>query len=257
MPRVVSLSPSITDTLVSLGADDEVVGVSVYCRPYAPPHAEVVGDYVSVRLERLRELSPDLVFTSGAAQARLAERLRSLGYRVVHLEIPSSLYGVADMAWRVGVEVGRLIEAADLAARLAESFNRLRGATPPTRILYVIDLGEPVSPGALSYAGHALLHLGLRNVYEAVKTAWVKPSTVDVKRYAPELVVYEARVEEPSLEQARRALSRWRLFDEKNLERVRIAAVPRDTLAHYGPRLAENLQKLAEVLGAARKRVKL
>jgi len=246
--RVVSFSPSITDALVSIGAGDELVGVSVFCRPYAPPHAEVVGDYLRARMDRLRELAPDLVFTSGAAQERLARSLREAGFRVVHLPVPTSVYGVSELVWRVGVEVGRLHEASEKAAEVAERLLRLRGGAPPARILYVIDLGEPVSPGPLSYAGHLLLHMGLRSVYEAVRADWVRVMPADVRRNPPDVIVYEGKVEEPSLDHALGALRRWMLVDDRILRRARVVVVPRDTLAHYGPRIAEHAERLLEAL---------
>lgn len=247
--RVVSLSPSVTDALVYIGAGDELVGVSVFCRPYAPPHAEVVGDYLSVRVERLRELGPDLVFTSGEAQEGLARRIASLGYRVVHVPIPESLHGVPQLVWRVGVEVGRVREALVKAEELAERLSRLRGSAPPRRVFYVIDLGEPVSPGALSYAGHALLYLGVGHAFESVRARWVKPTLRDVNLYRPDVIVYEGKVEEPTVEHARGALvNRWGLVTPDRLGRVKLVVVPRDTLAHYGPRIAERLEMLAERL---------
>ncbi len=251
MPGIVSLSPSITDILVEIGAGDELVGVSVYCRPYAPPHAEVVGDYLNAKLDRLRDLAPSTVFTSGAAQERLARLLASKGFHVVHLPVPESLYGVPALVWRVGVEVGRLHEAAEVSARLAEKLQKLRGAAPPARILYVIDLAEPVSPGALSYAGHLLLHMGVRNLYENVRRDWVRVHPADVRRGRPDVMVYEARVEEPTLELAQRTLERWMLLDERLAKHVKLLVVPRDTLAHYGPRLAERAENLAKLLRGA------
>ncbi len=245
---MVSFSPSVTDALVAIGAGDELVGVSVFCRPYAPPHAEVVGDYLKARLDRLRELAPDLVFTSGAAQERLAASLRAAGFRVVHLPVPASIYGVSELVWRVGVEVGRLHEASEKAAEVSEGLLRLRGAAPPARLLYVIDLGEPVSPGPLSYAGHALLHLGLRSIYEGVRSDWVRVAPADVRRWLPELIVYEGKVENPTLDHALGALRRWMLVDDKLLRRMRVVVVPRDTLAHYGPRIVEHLERLVEAL---------
>ncbi len=246
--RIVSLSPSVTDTLVAIGAGDELVGVSVFCRPYAPPHAEVVGDYLNVKMDRLEDLHPDLVFTSGSAQERLAERLRARGYRVVHVPIPASLHGIPEMVWRIGVTVGRRSEALEEAEILAEKLVELRGLAPPARILYVIDLAEPIAPGALSYAGHALNHLGVRHVYEDVPRDWIRVTPGDARRYSPQVIVYEGKVENPTLQHALGALRRWLILDERLEKRARLVVVPRDTLAHYGPRIVERLRMLAERL---------
>ncbi len=246
--RLVSLSPSVTDTLVAIGAGDELIGVSVFCRPYAPPHTEAIGDYLNVKMDRLEELHPDIVFTSGKAQERLAERLRARGYRVEHIPVPWSLYGIPELIWRVGVTVGRRAEALEKAAEVMEKLAAFRGAAPPSRILYIIDLAEPIAPGAASYAGHALSYLGVRHLYESVNMDWVRVMPPDVRRYRPQLVVYEGKLERPTLEQALGALRRWLILDEWIGERSKVVPVPRDTLAHYGPRITENLERLVGIL---------
>ncbi|AEM39083.1 periplasmic binding protein [Pyrolobus fumarii 1A] len=245
--RVVSLSPPVTDALVAIGASDEIVGVSVYCRPYAPSHAEVVGTPGGVRVDRLRDLNPDVVFTSGVSQERLASRLREAGFRVVHLPAPRSLHGIAEIVWVIGAYVGRVFEAARLASELVSGIEGLRGAAPPARIAYLANLGEILAPGALSHAGHALTHIGVRHPYEATPLDWVKPTPREVRLYNPQMLAYEARPGETP-EDARKNLQRQMLLDDRLLRRTRLVILEPGTLTHYGPRIAENLQKLVKQL---------
>lgn len=244
--KIVSLSPSITDTLVALGLRDEIVGVSAYCKPYAPPHARIVGDYIRPRLEALEELKPDMVFTSGSAQEEARRILQDRGFRVVHLSLPSSLYGIIDMVWQVGVYTSRFSEAEELMSKLHEKFKELKGLLKSARIFYVIDLGGPVSPAALSYAGHALTHLGVDHAYKSKPLQWVEPLASDVKQFQPQVVVYEAKVPNPTEGLARRRLREWGLLLDGD---IKLAVVPVDTLAHYGPMIAENMKKLVHAVG--------
>ena len=61
--RLVSTSPSITETLFALGLGDRVVGVSSYCR-FPPQVATLpkVGTFLSPDTEVIARLKPDLVF---------------------------------------------------------------------------------------------------------------------------------------------------------------------------------------------------
>src|SRR6187397_3078347 len=60
--RIVSTSPSITETLFALGLGDRVVGVSIYCRyPEAVNRLPKVGSFLKPDTERIVRLDPDLV----------------------------------------------------------------------------------------------------------------------------------------------------------------------------------------------------
>ena len=62
--RIVSMAPSITETLFALGLDDRVVGVTQYCD--YPPEAQskpCVGGYLNPNYEAVVSLRPDLVIT--------------------------------------------------------------------------------------------------------------------------------------------------------------------------------------------------
>lgn len=60
--RIVSLAPSITETLFALGLGDRIVGVTKFCSyPPAVDSIEKVGGYTDTNLEKIVRLKPDLV----------------------------------------------------------------------------------------------------------------------------------------------------------------------------------------------------
>lgn len=61
--RIVSLAPSITETLFALGLGDRVIGVTKFCK-YPPEAAEkeCIGGYVDPNYEKISVLEPDIVF---------------------------------------------------------------------------------------------------------------------------------------------------------------------------------------------------
>ena len=71
--RVVSLVPSITETLFELGAGDDVVGITDFC--IFPPDLALprLGGTKNPRVEEIRALKPDLVHMN------LEENLRRHG----------------------------------------------------------------------------------------------------------------------------------------------------------------------------------
>src|SRR5258708_9583744 len=69
--RIVSLAPSLTETLFAMGAGDRVVGVTDYCD--YPPEAQArqkVGGLINPNLERITALYPDLVLITKEGNRR-------------------------------------------------------------------------------------------------------------------------------------------------------------------------------------------
>jgi len=61
--RVISLAPSITETLFALGVGDKVVGVTRYCNfPAATDSITKVGGFRGINLEQVAVLQPDMIF---------------------------------------------------------------------------------------------------------------------------------------------------------------------------------------------------
>src|SRR5438477_7216059 len=76
--RIVSTSPSITETLFALGLGDRVVGVSDFCRfPPAVAKLPKVGTYLKPDAERIAGLRPDLVIVN-AVSSDLERRMATL-----------------------------------------------------------------------------------------------------------------------------------------------------------------------------------
>jgi len=81
--RIVSLVPAVTEELFLLGMGDSIVGVTVYCQ--RPPEAQVkekVGTVIDANVEKIIELSPDLVIASPLSGRRQTRKLQRLAINV-------------------------------------------------------------------------------------------------------------------------------------------------------------------------------
>ena len=252
--RIVSLAPALTESLVLLGAFDEIVGVSVYCRDYAPGKP-VVGTYISVVWRRLEEVRPDIVVLQDFVQRGLYAVLRERGYRAYILPLPGSLYGVAENVAALGALVGRRWEGLELAGRIVDEVKVLEKTRPP-RLLRVYaeyvwpDYRTRMSPGALSFADHALRLAGALNIYSDEPEAFIEPRVEDVRGSDPDAVIVSAE-------------KLMRLTPEKYLEKTpwarglravregRIAILSGERgrdLAHPGPSIIETTRHLRSLI---------
>src|SRR3989344_3378237 len=109
--RIASLAPSVTEILFELGAESDIVCSTVYCDyPEAAKFLSKVGSWINIDIEKLKDLKPDIVFTSSAVQGNLTKNLRALGFNVVNIN-PTRLNEVADSYVQIGQLVGREKEA--------------------------------------------------------------------------------------------------------------------------------------------------
>jgi len=81
--RIVSLAPNVTEIVFFLGEGERLVGATSYCN-WPPDAASLprVGDFSNPSIERIINLSPDLVLTTSHEQDRWIGKLTSLGIPV-------------------------------------------------------------------------------------------------------------------------------------------------------------------------------
>ncbi|HSU90929.1 MAG TPA: helical backbone metal receptor, partial [Sporolactobacillaceae bacterium] len=117
--RIVSLAPSVTETLFALNAGPSVVGVSDYC-DYPPEVRSLprVGSFLTPNLEAIIAARPTLVIGLWlSSDVRQIRALKSMGYLVL-LVRDGSLDEIDNSIEAVGARIGRETEAHRLVAQI-------------------------------------------------------------------------------------------------------------------------------------------
>lgn len=251
--RIVSLAPSVTETLYELGAEDVVVGVSHFCnKPSRVSGKPRVGSYLSVNYAELKRLEPDLILTVSGAQLRVSKELYEKGFPVYPLPLPVTVYGILDMVVNVGRLVGLQDEAERLAAELARRLVSIEPLDPPVTGYYEIDLGGPVTVGRFSYINNSLRLLGVVNVFSNDPRPYLEPSPERLGSADIRVVIYEASPHKPVDREKVRAMMEERgLRGSEALREGRIIVLGPDSLAHHGPSHVAVLEHLASALHSA------
>ena len=244
--RVVSLAPSVTDTLFYLGLGERVVGRSAFCwRPEEAEALPVVASYTKVRWELLEELAPELVFTTTGVQRELTEALLERGFAVWPVPLPQTPFGIVENVGLVGALMG--VGAASRQAELARRYLELEGVFSGERVHFEFDLGGPITIGRGSYLTAALLHLGLKPLFADRPEAYFPPPLEAVPRLGPDLVVLEPK---RVRNRARQVEDAKRLLAERGWD-YPLVVTRGDELAHYGPRFFDYLAGFVEEARAA------
>ena len=80
--RIVSLAPSLTKELVDLGLKDNIVGATSYCDITSNKKDLVIGSAISVNIEKVLLLKPDVVFATGLTKEKTVIALEKNGVQV-------------------------------------------------------------------------------------------------------------------------------------------------------------------------------
>lgn len=167
--RVISLVPSLTETLFDLGLGERIVGVTNWCGPALPPGVERprVGGVCNPRLDRMRELEPDLVLVGRDENSLRDVEILEAGGVPVFAVHPQD---VGDAATTV-VNLGRLLGIEEAAGVVAEDIERERarvldrtGPLEPTPTVFPIWKGPWTTVGPGSYPAAILEDAGARLV---------------------------------------------------------------------------------------------
>jgi len=190
--RIVSMNPSLTSILVSLGAAERLVGVEEHAARVHPELASVpvVGGLFNPSLERVVAVEPDLVVLVPSAEQRdFRRRLESLGIEVLSLPNISVAEIVASIE-ELGARVGSAEKASLRVAEIRASFDTLRAdvaARPTLRTVVVLQRDPLYVVGAGSFIDEMLGAAGAMNVaaefgdpYPQVAVEWLVASAPDV-----------------------------------------------------------------------------
>ncbi len=136
--RVVSLCPSITETIVAIGGLKSLVGVTRYCtRPsgmlWGLPR---VGGTKSPDIARILDLKPDLVFANAEEnRPEDVDALRAAGVEV-DVTLPKTVAEVPDAIRQWGKKLGQTDESDVLSARIEMESKALASERPAGSFRY-------------------------------------------------------------------------------------------------------------------------
>ncbi|BDB69560.1 ABC transporter substrate-binding protein [Comamonas thiooxydans] len=246
--RIVSLLPSLTESLCALGGCERLVGVDRYSN--WPAHVKtvpVVGGGLDPNIEAIVALKPDLVLVSMASRA--IARMEALGLKVVALEPRTH-----EEARTVMQKIGQLLalpptQGADRVwAGIEADLNKAAASVPEAmrgqRVYFEASRG-PYAAGEKSFIGQTLTRLHLRNVVDARQGPFPRLNPEYVVKQDPDLLMAGER----SWKNGMPEYPGW-----AQMRAVKQGAIcaftpeESDILVRPGPRMAEGAQIIAQCL---------
>ncbi len=244
--RIVSLLPSLTETVCELGECKRLVGVDRYSNyPAMVRSLPQVGGGIDPNVEAVVALRPDVVLM--ATSSRGVQRLEALGLKVLALE-PKSAVDVQ----RVMGKIGQVLEVPDaqriwrvIDAGVSAAAQSLPPAARDTRIYFEVSRG-PYAAGTSSFIGETLIRLGVKNIMTPELGPFPKINPEYVVRANPDVIMIGARNAQGLAQRpgwaGMRALREGRLCVFTPEES--------DVLVRPGPRMAEAARLMASCIAS-------
>ena len=243
--RIVSLLPSLTESVCALGGCAKLVGTDQFSNwPAGVRKLPKLGGLDDAQIERIVALKPDLVLA--ATSARVIDRLESLGVKVLVLESRNH----ADVKRSLGL----LAQALDtpneaqivwdkIEADIQSAAAKLPKAVRGQRVYFEVD-ATPYAASASSFIGETLSRLGMGNAVPEALGPFPKLSPEFVVRAQPDVIMATAR---SIADMAKRP--GWQALHALKLRRT-CGFVPEryELLIRPGPRMGEAALVLADCL---------
>lgn len=244
--RIVSLLPSLTETVCELGQCQRLVGLDRYSNwPESLAHLPRVGGGIDPNIERVAALKPDLVLM--ATSARGADRLQALGLPVLvleprtHADVQRVLHLLAQALGLPAQDAERAWQRIDAAVQTAAE--AIPAQAKGQRVYFEVSR-TPYGASESSFIGQTLQRLGMRNILPGALGPFPKLNPEYVVRAQPDLIMvgdsnFADMASRPGWQHLR-ALREQRVCHFKPQES--------DVLVRAGPRMAEAARLMANCI---------
>jgi iron complex transport system substrate-binding protein len=248
--RIVSLAPSLTETVYAIGLQDLLVGDTDYC-DYPPEAAQKpkVGGAINPSIEQIAALRPDLVLVTKSLNrfetVRALDELHIAVYATDPRTVAEIIASTEKLADVLGAPEAGATLAADMNRHLAALRQRLAGEAPK-RVLFVVWMEPLISVGRTTFIADALRHAGAESMVDSSQD-WPQVSLEEVVRQQPDFLVFAASHSQsaPFRIDALTARPGWSSLEAVKKGRI---AVISDAVNRPAPRIVSAIEDLARQL---------
>jgi iron complex transport system substrate-binding protein len=256
--RVISLAPSVTESIFAVGAGDRLVGVTTFCNyPEEAKSIQKVGDTLNPNIETIVALKPDVVFVSSASQLESFMNTIEKNGISVYVMNPSGLDGVFHNLEQLGVMFGTNEATTKLVDELSKRESRVRelvGTFPvpdetwadydrrvgPVKVFVQISKEPLFTIGKDAFLNDLLMSAGGRSVTESVPSAFPKLSKETALALQPEAIILS---DSPDNQEPNEVFK-----NSPAVKNGRVYKINADIISRPGPRLIDALEQFARDL---------
>lgn len=248
--RLISLTCSNTEILWALGCLEQLVGVDSNSDfPAQVAQLPRVGPDLQIDLDRVQSLRPDLVLASLSVPGmeRVVEGLEKR--QIPHLVLdPQTLQDVYQDIYRVARALGVERQGQQVVRAMQQMMAQARGSLPhwvrPPRVMVEWWPKPMIAAGKHSWVTQMLEVLGAQNAFAHLEVRSKPLTPAEVEKAQPDLIT----VSWCGAKKLRPEVVLRRKLEIPALKHKQVFALEEAYLGRPGPRLAEGVKKLADLL---------
>ena len=244
---IVTMAPSMTETIYALGLGDRLVGRTDYCNyPEAALSVDSIGSLREPNLEAIIALNPDLILMSTHASEEVLAKLDEAGLKTAILTAQESFDGVYEIITQTGTIFNVLDQATELVSTMQADVTTVLELVKDAEkksVYYVVGFGEY---GDYTATGDTFIHemlemAGGTNI-AADGESWSYNLETIIEKDPDYIICSELNDTKGTLEQTEGYM------ELTAIKEGRLVEINQDLLSRQGPRLAEGLKAIAQLL---------
>ncbi len=252
--RIVSLSPSVTESLFAIGAGGQMVGRTDYCNyPEEALSLPSVGgfDASNISMESIIALEPDLVIGGSVYQADVIKSIQEAGIPAF-VSQPANIQGIMDSLALFGKITGHVDEAAAVANEMqarVDAVKQVVAGVPadqrPT-VFYEVWHEPLMSANNKTVVGEVIDLAGGVNIFADLPDEYPTVSAEQILDVDPQFIIGPSSHADQMTSEIIGGREGW-----ENLSAVTnnaIFIVDGDIISRYSPRIVEVLDEFAKTL---------
>ena len=255
--RIVSVAPSITEILFALGAGDQVVGVTTYCKyPEAAKAKPKIGGYTTPNLEAILAMRPDQVIMM-KNRPDVAQKLRQTGIDVLELQ-PENLAGVNEAIRAIANKIGEPARGRSLIQSIEKQLQEV-AARPPRgpkpRVLFFVGrtpgaVSDLIAVGQGSYLSELIGLAGAENALADAVVPYPQVNMEEVIHRNPDIIIDMGHNEMVTESQKQAVKQLWKKYPFLNaVQHDAVFPISADYFVTPGPRVVQAVRDIRKMIG--------
>ena len=264
--KIVTLAPSVTETVCAVGGLDYIVGTDRYSDyPNGLVSAQnsgrisIVGGYTDPNFEKVVAENPDIVFLDGGTgeHVTMADKFRKSGINCVVLYNAVTTDDLLKNLWICASALGFPERGNDYITDVSEAINNICRIADLQDKKVFVALGvsdSPYTAGSGTYVTNMLESLGARNIFANDSNSWFMASKETVYERQPDIIIIIHDAEQITSQREYRTLlshfnDLWKRTPAyANGEVYVFSGDAASLLSRAGARLPESLELLAKIM---------
>jgi cobalamin transport system substrate-binding protein len=248
--RIVSLAPSITEILFTLGLDDEIAAITNFCDyPEAVLNKPRIGGFVNPDIEKIVSLKPDLIIgIRDGNRIDIVDRLNDSGLPVYLID-PKGFDGVMQTIKNIGDVVGREKESKKMRKEMIskrESITTLTQSLSKPKVFFQLGDAPMVTVGKGTLADDLIRLAGGRSISENESVSYPVYSIETVLLKAPEIIIMTSMDSKKNSPYLVKKWESWKSIPAVRMNRIYV--IDSNLVDRPTPRIVEGLEALVRII---------